>query len=168
MTHKSSRKPLRSTRAFTVNGALVPLVVAVLALGGCGGVDDVQLNGKIFDAVGLSGNAAKSAEPKVAQRAPLVIPPSLDRIPEPGKQPDAEAAQTTIAAIKDPDKVARASQAELEKQQAAYCKVNYEEARQRGDDNADLAEGPLGPCRGSALTAIQKWNNSDEAGDDSN
>lgn len=157
-------------RGRKVNAALVPFAAALLALGGCGGVDDVQLNGKIFDAVGLSGNAAKSAEPKIAQRAPLVIPPSLDRVPEPGKPVDAQAAQTTIAAIKDPDKIEKTSRAELEKQQAAYCKVHYEEAKLRGDDNADLAEGPLGPCRGSALTALQKWTKGDDdaSEDDSN
>ena len=33
----------------------------------------------------------------------------------------------------------------MKKQQADYCKVNYEQAKQRGDNNADLAEGPLGP-----------------------
>jgi hypothetical protein len=134
-------------------------VVPILALlGGC--ADEIQLEGKIFDAVGIGANAPKSAEPKMAARSPLVLPPNNDRIPEPGTP--AEAAAADIASLDDPDKKAVASKAELEKQQAAYCKVHYEEARARGDDNADLAEGPLGPCRASVLTAIEKWNKGDQ------
>lgn len=161
MMQKSQTTALK-TRTAKVNGRLVPFVFALLALGGCG-ADDVQLNGKIFDAVGLSGTTAKQEEPKLAQRAPLVLPPSTDRIPEPGKPADAQAAQTNLAAINDPDMKAKASRAELEKQQAAYCKVHYEEAKQRGDDNADLAAGPLGPCRGSVMNAITQWNKGEDA-----
>jgi hypothetical protein len=134
-------------------------VVPVLALlGGC--ADEIQLQGKIFDVVGLGANAQKSGDPKMAERAPLVLPPNNDRIPEPGTP--AEAAATDVATLDDPDKKAVTSKAELEKQQAAYCKVHYEEARARGDDNADLAEGPLGPCRASVLSAIEKWNKGDD------
>ncbi len=96
------------------------------------------------------------------------MPPSLERIPEPGKPADAQAAQASLAALNDPDSKAKKSRAELEKQQAAYCKVHYEDAKVRGDDTADLAEGPLGPCRGSVLTAIKKWNGEGEAADDGN
>ena len=53
--------------------------------------------------------------------------------------------------------------ADLERQQAEYCKKNYEDAKAHGDETAaDLAAGPLGPCRGSVLTAIEKWNKSEE------
>lgn len=133
-------------------------VPTLALLGGC--ADEIQLQGKIFDAVGLGANQQKSAEPKMAERAPLVLPPNNDRIPEPGAPPDAAA--TDVAALDDPDKKAVVSKAELEKQQAEYCKVHYEDARARGDDNADLAEGPLGPCRKSVLTAIEKWNKGEE------
>ncbi len=89
-----------------------------------------------------------------------MLPPNNDRIPEPG-QP-ADAAANDVASLNDPDKKAVLSKAELQKKQAEYCKVHYEDAKSRGDDNADLAEGPLGPCRGSILTAIEKWNKGDE------
>ena len=57
-----------------------------------------------------------------------------------------------IAALDDPDKKLQVSQAELERQQSAYCEKNYHDALQRGDqDTALAAEGPLGPCRGSFL-----------------
>ena len=62
-------------------------------------------------------------------------------------------------AIQDPDVVKKASKEELERRQAAYCKVNYEQAKVRGDETTALtAEGPLGPCRPSVLNSIKKWN----------
>ena len=47
---------------------------------------------------------------------------------------------------------------DLQRQQEEYCKVNYEQAKARGDDNADLAKGPAGPCKGSIFSAIKQWN----------
>lgn len=127
---------------------------STLALGGCGGFDGVALNGKVFDAMGLNSTSS-SGDPKMAQRTGLVVPPNTGALPEPGSRPDVEAAD--VAALQDPDKKASTSKAELQRQQAEYCKVNYEMAKARGDDNADLATGPLGPCRASALTALQEW-----------
>jgi len=139
----------------------VVLVIAFgLALGAAGcSMDDVQFNGGVFDAVGLSDAArTKSSEPKLAERAPLVVPPTLDKLPQPGQQPP-EPAQ--IAGINDPDAAKSASQEELQHRQAEYCEIHYEEPKRRGDDSADSAVGPLGPCRPSVLTAVKKWN-SDE------
>jgi flagellar biosynthesis/type III secretory pathway protein FliH len=124
-------------------------------------MDDIQFNGGLFDAVGLS-DAAKAknrSEPQVAARAPLVVPPSLDRLPQPGSEEAAE--KTAIAGIKDHDAAKQASKEELKRQQAEYCDVNYEQAKARGEE-VDFVEGPLGPCRKSVLTAIKKWNESDE------
>ena len=126
-------------------------------------MDDVQFNGGIFDAVGLSDNAKakmRSGDPKVAERAPLVVPPSLEKLPVPGEQPQTQ--DQNIAGIKDPDEVKKVSQAELERKQAEYCKVNYDDAKIRGDETTALnAEGPLGPCRPSVLSSIKKWNADD-------
>ena len=64
-----------------------PLCLA-FAAGGCG-TDDIQFNGGLFDMVGLSDAAkakTKSGDPKVAERAPLVVPPSLQRLPPPGER----------------------------------------------------------------------------------
>jgi hypothetical protein len=139
--------------------SLLPVLGACLTLGiaGCG-TDDIQFNGGIFDAVGLN-DAKKSGDAKLAERAPLVVPPSLDRLPPPGEAPP----PSQIADIKDPDAQKAVSRAELEAKQAEYCKVNYDNVKARGDDSADSAEGPLGPCRKSILTAVKKWNGEDEA-----
>jgi hypothetical protein len=144
-----------------------PKLLSVLALGlalgaaGCS-MDEVQFNGGVFDAVGLSDSArssSKGGEPKMAERAPLVVPPNLDSLPAPaeGEQP----AGAQIAGIQDPDATKEASKAELERQQAEYCKVNYEQPKRRGDDSADSAVGPLGPCRPSILNSIATFNSGD-------
>lgn len=149
------RLGVRVLRALALPGALL--------VAGCS-ADDVEFNGKIFDAVGLN-QKTKSSEPKMAARAPLVMPPDPQRVPEPGTP--AEGAAGELAALQDPDAVAKTNRAELERQQAEYCKKNYELAKAHGDANADLASGPLGPCRGSVLTAIQNWSKGDgEDGED--
>jgi hypothetical protein len=120
-------------------------------------MDDVQFNGGLFDAVGLSDSAQqKSGDPKLAERAPLVVPPTLDKLPPPGEAaPD----NSQIAAIKDPDALKQLSQEELTRQQEEYCEVNYEQAVRRGDETTALnAVGPLGPCRKSVLNSVKKWN----------
>jgi hypothetical protein len=101
------------------------------------------------------------------ERAGLVMPPTLDRLPEPGAPAEAEPAD--VAAIKDPDKIATLSHEEQERKQAEFCKVNYDDAKTRGDDTtADNAVGPLGPCKKSVFTAIKQWTGGDEDQDDSN
>ncbi|MGH2604578.1 MAG: hypothetical protein ACRDJ9_34960, partial [Dehalococcoidia bacterium] len=57
----------RAGKAALVAAALS----ATLALGGCGGV---EFQGKIFDAVGLSGDH-KEADVRMAERPPLLMPP---------------------------------------------------------------------------------------------
>ncbi len=135
----------------------VPFCLA-LGVAGCS-MDEVQFNGGIFDAVGLSDYAkSKGSEPQLAARAPLVVPPSLDRLPQPGSGQQ----EDQLAGIKDPDIAKKASQAELERQQAEYCKVNYEDALTHGDESTAInATGPLGPCRQSVLSSIKKWNKSE-------
>ena len=140
--------------------SILPVIAAYCAaflVAGCS-MDDVQLNGGIFDAVGLN-DTKKTGDPKIAERAPLVVPPSLDRLPAPGEAPP----PSQIAGINDPDAAKQKSREELEKQQAEYCEKNYDSAIRRGEEAA-MVEGPLGPCRKSVLTAIKKWNADDDTG----
>jgi hypothetical protein len=146
-------------KTFAKMGAALASALVITGLAGCGMVDDFQMNGKIFDAMGMNTGSVKK-EAKVAERQPLVIPPGLDKLPEPGANGAAQA--NLIPGVEDHDAKKNVSQEALENQQAAYCKVNYEQAKQRGDNNADLAEGPLGPCRGSVFSAIKKINGEEE------
>jgi hypothetical protein len=133
-------------------------LAACLALGvaGCSS-DDIQFNGGIFDAVGLN-DTKKTGDAKLAERAPLVVPPSLDRLPPPGEAPQ----PAQIADIKDPDAQKKLSHAELEAKQAEFCRKNYDDPLSRGDESVTSVEGPMGPCRKSVLTAIKKWNGEEE------
>jgi hypothetical protein len=136
---------------FTKGGLLVVPLCLALGAAGCS-MDEVQFNGGLFDAVGLSDSAQqKSGDPKIAERAPLVVPPTLDRLPPPG---EAAPQDSQIATIKDPDAEAKRTQAELEKAQQEYCDKHYREH----DASTTSVEGPLGPCRKSILTSIKKWN----------
>jgi hypothetical protein len=143
---------------------LAALALALPGLAGCS-MDDVQLNGKVFDAMGMNTTGSvKKGDPKMAAREPLVVPPGLDSLPPPGSGKEA---QPTLAEIQDPDRNQKVSKAELEKQQAEYCKVHYDQARAQGDNNADLATGPLGPCQQSIFSAVKKWTSGNDDGDDS-
>jgi hypothetical protein len=138
---------------------VLPVLAACLTLGiaGCGS-DDIAFNGGIFDAVGLSdAGKTKTGDPKIAERAPLVVPPSLDRLPPPGEA----APSSQIADIKDPDEAKKLSRAEQEAKQEEFCKKNYEDPMARGDESVTSVVGPLGPCRKSILTAVKKWNEED-------
>jgi hypothetical protein len=149
---------------FHLLKGLAAALLGALALGSAGcAMDDVQFNGGVFDMVGLSDSAratAKTGDPKVAERAPLVVPPTTDRLPVPGEQ----APPDQVAAINDPDKVQAVNKAELQRKQTEYCRVNYEQAMARGDETTALnAAGPLGPCRPSVLNGMKAWNSSEDA-----
>ena len=152
---------LAISRPLNHAGAILVCALA-LAAGGCSS-EDIQFNGGIFDMVGMSDSArakANNGDPKIAERAPLVVPPTLDHLPAPGG--DQGTPDTQIAGVRDYDADKTASQAELERKQAAYCKINYDDAKMRGDESTALnAAGPLGPCRPSVLNSIKKWNASD-------
>lgn len=99
----------------------VLVTTALLGLPGCGGLDGVEFNGKLFEAVGLTGAlGAKREEPRTEPRAPLVLPPASERLPAPGElaaapqQPDA-------AWPNDPDKRKAAAAAAKKQAQAERC-----------------------------------------------
>lgn len=129
------------------------------AVAGCGlGVDDIELNGGVFDALGVGSNSKKAArdDVKLKPRAPLVLPPGVDRLPSPGTS--VAAANPELLTIQDPDQVVVQNKAELEKAQQEYCDKHYEPYAH----NSEFVKGPLGPCRKSVMTAIQKWNSGED------
>ncbi len=125
-------------------------VAVSMLLSGCS-ADDVALNGKVFDAMGMNTASVKKT-PKLKERSAILVPPNLDRLPEPGSGGD----QPALADVQDYDAKRVASYNDLERQQEAYCKVHYHDAKIHGDQDAVLATGPLGPCQGSALRLMQE------------
>lgn len=135
----------------------IPLFVAVLGLAGCGGVDGVEFNGKLFEAVGMTGSlGGKKVEPKTEARAPLVLPPPTQSLPEPGSfAAPVAAAPSEQVWPNDPDK-GRSSKAEALKQaQAAHCKDGNWKEKAMGDD-VNAAAGPAGSCNGSIFSVLGK------------
>ncbi|MBC8013207.1 MAG: hypothetical protein H7X74_03875 [Methyloceanibacter sp.] len=59
---------------------LAAVFAATLALGGCGGI---EFQGKVFDYMGISGDR-KEADPRMAARPPLLLPPDTKALPQPG------------------------------------------------------------------------------------
>ena len=124
----------------------------LLSLGGCSGYD-VELNGGVFDMLGVSGKQqSRAREPKVVARQGLVVPPSTASLPEPGSaQPQVAAAGGQNWPV-DPDRAKALQKDARQAQHDAFCA----EARRRHDAGIDqvLANGPLGSCHESIVKAF--------------
>ena len=93
--------------------ARAPILAAgcaiLLSLAGCSGADSgVELNGKIFDVVGMGAGSKSRSEPKLAERAPLVPPPNVAALPAPDS---VQASTGHMAWPNDPDRQRSASAA---------------------------------------------------------
>lgn len=151
---RSGKVMIRTSSTATVQlrkAAIAALVGAAVAVAGCS-ADDVELNGAIFDMMGVGSNSQKpNKDVAMKPRAPLVLPPGVERLPEPGEAIAATDAE--LLTIRDPDLEKIASKEQLEQQQAEYCEKHYKPH----SNDAEFVKGPLGPCRKSVLTAVKKW-----------
>jgi hypothetical protein len=146
--------PLR--RSLT-QSAVVAAFCLPLLLAGCGGVDGVELNGKIFDVLGVSAASQTKAEPQMADRAPLIVPPSVTRLPEPGS---GQTASQELAALKDPEQRKEANAKERERLHAAYCRgdVQWKDKAYKPEASSGAPRSPYGPCSvlGSITDTVNK------------
>jgi hypothetical protein len=124
--------------------ALAAFAVAALALAGC---DSVALEGKLFDWVGISGSALdeKRRDPKMAERAPLVVPPSVTRLPEPGS---GKTGSEDVASLNDPELKKQAAAKERERLHLAYCRGEIQWKDKAFDASNAANRSPYGPCPG--------------------
>jgi len=105
-------------QSFLKASLLGPITAGLLALGGCGAAD-VELNGKIFDWMGVSTASMNRKEPQLEPRQGLVVPPDTNRLPAPGSE---QAAAVEQSWPQDPDEV-KAKRAVAQAQSVeAYCK----------------------------------------------
>jgi len=123
--------------------------VMAVALSGCE-ASDVQLNGKVFDAMGMNTSSVERKTPELKPRAGIVVPPDLSSLPEPGSGQT----QQAELPVQDYDATRTTSKADLERQQKEYCDKHYEMAKAMGDQDAAIVEGPLGRCQKSILSLI--------------
>ena len=107
--------------SFGKSCAIAVLTIGLaVGLSGCSGYD-VELQGGIFDALGVSGSTnSEAGEPKVARRNGLIIPPDTQKLPEPGSGNNAVTANAQSWPV-DPEKAKKAKIAYKEKRLAKYC-----------------------------------------------
>jgi hypothetical protein len=135
--------------------AAVALLVAGLAASGC---DSIALEGKAFDWLGISGSALdeKRRDPKMADRAPLVVPPSVTRLPAPGS---GKTDNEEVAALKDPELHKQAAAKERERLHLAYCRGEIQWKEKAFNPDSGANRSPYGPCPGlfsGALNSLTK------------
>jgi hypothetical protein len=136
---------------------LACLLVAGISLAACS-PGDVELNGKLFDAMGVSSNSqsASKVDPKVPQRAPLVVPPSTASLPAPGTGAAVIAAAPEDQAWPtDPDQQQAAALAAKQAEQKQYC----EEGRLKGnsEDFDEMSKSKYTRC-GNVWTLLFNEN----------
>ena len=149
--------------------ALLPRLTAAglvtascLMLSGCGGFDGVELNGKVFDAMGISTASLQNSkkEPRLAERAPLVLPPNAQRLPEPGS--DAKDAPDAASQLNDPERKRIAALQERDRLHRQYCtgELTWKERAvgKPGFGAGDALKSPYGACGafGDGLSNLQK------------
>jgi hypothetical protein len=117
---------------------------ASLALAGCSNIDGFELNGKLFDMMGVSGATQdKSArDPKMVDRPPLVVPPNVTRLPEPGS---GKTTSEDVASLNDPELRKQVAAKERERLHLAYCSGDLQWREKALDPNA-VNKSPYGPC----------------------
>jgi hypothetical protein len=155
--------PSTTTRTAKRRAAAIALgMCSAMAVGGCGlaGIDGVELQGGVFDALGMSNsNKVKTADVKVPARPGLVLPPTDERLPDPNApQPQPQVANAAPAAggeswPLDPEANKAQRNAELDRRHNEYCEREIRNAELRGDPNAVII-GPKGNCRSSIFGSL--------------
>jgi hypothetical protein len=140
--------------------ALAACMGYAVAAGGCGGgafgFDGVELQGGVFDALGMSGSGQKRlSDAKVDARPGLVLPPSTDKLPEPvtgslaaAPPPGGEAWPV------DPENRRALNKAAAEKQHKEFCERAIQDARMRNESGVVM--GPLGNCQPGLFGGLAK------------
>jgi hypothetical protein len=132
-------------------------VASTLLLSGC--ADGVEFNGKVFDWMGISPAAqeARRFEPKIAERAPLVVPPDVNRLPDPGSE--AAPATAHMAWPDDPEQRKIREAQERERLHMAYCRGDAQWKERALSKDTNAPRSPYGPCPsifGNVNTNINK------------
>lgn len=155
---------MQSSRT-TTSRKRAPLATAIClsitaALGACAGIDGVELQGGVFDALGVSGsnNQKKLSDVKVEPRQGLILPPSADKLPPPETGSLAAVPQDQSWPV-DPEDRRAANRAELEKRHKAFCEREIAMARARNEGGVIM--GPMGNCQPGLFGALKKQISSD-------
>lgn len=124
--------------------AFAAATACAVTLSGCGGIDGFEMNGKVFDMLGISPSAQdeRKNEPKLADRPPLVMPPDTKRLPQPGT-----GEPPTDLAVNDADQMKAAKAKERDRLHMAYCKGEIQWKERALDPlKSGANRSPYGPC----------------------
>lgn len=146
-------------RQYWIKLSAAAAVASALALSACGGVDGIEMNGKLFDMMGISAASqeGRGRDTRMADRAPLVVPPNTNRLPEPGS---GKASSEAVAALNDPELRKQAAAKERERLHLAYCRgeAQWKENAVRPPDDAIANRSPYGPCPGLFSGSVNNLN----------
>lgn len=137
---------------------LFGFAVAV-SLSGCAGYD-VELQGGIFEAAGLTNLNKKPTEPEMANRPGIVVPPSTESLPKPGEAKPVVAAVNGEAFPVNPEDAKKLKKSELIAKHEAFC-VKARERFEQGMTTV-IERSPWGECHESILKSvmgISAWGN---------
>ena len=101
------------------NLAIAALLGGALTLAGCAGTD-VEFNAPILEAAGINLVSKKKDEENLPDRPGLVLPPSTDKLPEPGTKTAAAAVDQSWP--QDADKLKARNAAEAAAAREKYCR----------------------------------------------
>ncbi len=90
---------------------------AALSLGGCNSVD-LDVDAPILEAAGISLTSKKKDDEDLPERPGIVIPPSTEKLPEPGTHTAAAGPQAWPA---DPDRIKKQKAEEAAAAREKYC-----------------------------------------------
>jgi hypothetical protein len=129
--------------------SLVLTLGLATTLAGCAG-DGIELNGKIFDAMGISQSSSSTAEPVVAQRAGIVIPPKQAALPVPGSGSDVTASlQAQLP--NDPTQLVTQKAAADEAARQKKCREERNNPRAADDTGESACDSLLKTLTGKSL-----------------
>jgi hypothetical protein len=149
-----SEKCSRGTAARSRRAALAACMSAAVLAGGCSGYDGVDLQGGVFDALGVSSStqSRKLSDVRVEPRPGLVLPPSVDRLPEPVTGSIAAAPPPGEAWPVDPESRRQQASADLDRRHKEYCERALMDQRMRSETGVVM--GPKGNCQPGLFGAL--------------
>ena len=128
---------------FTRRRPALVLVAIATALGLSACSDGIQLEGKIFEAAGLTGSGVRK-ESQLEARHPLVLPPDAERLPEPGSGHGPPPQHTAFPI--DPEVARAQATAQLEARAKDYCSNrDWYERKDKADFDRVTQGGQLCP-----------------------
>lgn len=121
---------------------------------GCAEGMDVDFNAPILEAAGINLSGKKAANPDIPDRPGIVMPPSKDRLPEPGERNVAAAQQWPV----DPDLKKKQDIAAAIEKETKYCREG-DWSGKGGIEEFDRTVGTKPRCRAQYVKDAIKKNN---------